>query len=198
MGGSPAFDFKQEIAPAFDVLQHLPRYGFNEGRAINVHRQYVQEGVHAKSGGGQRRERLTLQNYVSIFVGTIIDAPINRVVTHVNNYCASRDENGNRLDETIGRVLHDFARGADDFKNKRATRAILAASGAINSRFEFDTGFPRVDWVFEAKNGDTTAKTFGPVADRPSSMIGVRNVSVLSGSLVYRLANGLFHNVWDY
>lgn len=194
LAASSAFDMGKPIAPAYDILKHLPHYGFDENRALAVHKKRVEEGASPKSGGPNRREYLTLSNVIGLTIGAIIVTPINKVVPTTAIYCSLQDDAGTRLDEFIGRSLHICASGLTEFNAGECS--FPAARAILHSRFEFDTELLRVDWVMEAKDGSTAVRTFGPIKDRPSTFIGVRNISVLSGAVLFRLANGLYNKVW--
>jgi hypothetical protein len=126
-------------------------------------------------------------------LGHACGEPIKRVAAVSGQYGACSNEHGQRLDDLIEGWIIASGKMVPGVKDNNA----LFACHCLNSFAEIDRSFPRAKVVTELNDGGTFESTYGPVREKESRMIGVRNVAVISGTIIYRIARGFYLDAWE-
>jgi hypothetical protein len=109
-------------------------------------------------------------------------------------YFALKNEKGIRVGDKISHMIESIKGAKEAFDGKDATLDSVVAMAVLNSRIEIDTDFPRVAIVIETDDGATVESVYGPMQDRESTLIRARNVAIISGTVLFRLAMLLHFN----
>jgi hypothetical protein len=185
------------VLPGTELAARFKNLDFDDNRSWAVYQAGVADGTYPKSGGRNRRENFDVKGVTRFVFGVACGATIKQVSNMSGIYCALQDDKGNRLDDVIVKWIESVKPGMLAARNGERNYHTAVCSLMLNSRVEIDQDFPRVKIVVELDDGTTKETTFGPIKECDSTMIGARNVAIISGRVLYRLAVGFHFNTWD-